>query len=348
MKEELVRHVRGIERTLRISAIALLSIVLIWLLRDILLLGFAAVLIACVLRGASNVLQQKTRFGPHLSLFAVMFVVTLAICAILWWRGSAISDQIAEISQQLSTQLERLWHELGSSSWGSVLTHQLQLAGNTVRSGLTGYLPGVAGSVLGVGGSLIVILATAAFLAASPELYLEGSLRLLPVPWRPRAREVLNEIATALQLWFLGQVADMAVVTLLIGAGLLLLAVPLAFTLALLAGLLNFVPYVGALVGAIPAIFVALSQSPTLGAWVALLFLVVQFLEGNLIGPWIQKRTIALAPALTILSQTVLGTLFGLIGLIVAMPLMAALVTAVRMIYVESYLEKHDGSRQQR
>ena len=182
--------------------------------------------------------------------------------------------------------------------------------------------------------------ATAIFLAASPQLYLEGALRLLPVAWRPHGREVARELGSTLRLWFLGQFIDMVIVGLLLGLGLFLIGSPLALSLALLAGLLNFVPYIGALAGAVPAILVALAQSPTLAAWVALLFLSIQLIEGNVISPWIQKRTISLPPALTILSQTVLGTLFGLIGLIVATPLMAILLVAVRIIYVEAFLER--------
>jgi predicted PurR-regulated permease PerM len=90
----------------------------------------------------------------------------------------------------------------------------------------------------------------------------------------------------------------------------------------------------------VPAILVALTESPTLALWVTLLFLCVQMLEGNVIAPLIQRRTIALAPALTILSQTILGTLFGILGLVVATPLTAAMVTAVRMLYIENVLER--------
>jgi predicted PurR-regulated permease PerM len=132
----------------------------------------------------------------------------------------------------------------------------------------------------------------------------------------------------------------MLIVGVLLGLGLFLIGSPLALTLALLAGLLNFVPYIGALAGAIPAILVALANSPSLAMWVAVLFISVQLLEGNVIAPWIQKRTISLPPALTILSQTVLGTLFGLIGLIVATPLIAVLLVATRMVYVEGFLER--------
>lgn len=153
---------------------------------------------------------------------------------------------------------------------------------------------------------------------------------MLPVDWRPRGREVAQKIAHTLQLWFVGQLLDMVIVGVLIGVGLWLLGVPLALTLALFAGLLNFVPYVGALAGAVPAILVALSQSPSMALWVALLFVGVQM------------RTIALPPALTILCQTVLGTLFGVFGLVIATPLIAAMLTAVRLIYIEDVLERDE------
>ena len=340
MEDKLIVHVRHIERTLRVSAIALFLALSVWVLRDILLLLFSAVVIACVLQGAGNAVRRVTRLGPYTSLISVILVTGLALGGLLWWRGSAIFIQADEISQQLRTQLARIWSELQNSSWGSILAQQLQIAGKSLRAGLTGYVTGVVGSVLGIGGTLVVTVATAIFLAASPQLYLEGSLRLLPMAWRPRGREVAGELGATLRLWFVGQLIDMLIVGLLLGLGLLLMGSPLPLSLALLAALLNFVPYIGALAGAVPAVLVALAQSPALAAWVALLFLTIQLLEGNVIAPWIQKRTVSLPPALTILSQTVLGTLFGLIGLIVATPLIAVLLVAVRMIYVEGFLER--------
>lgn len=257
-------HIRHIERTLRASAIGLFLAASVWLLRDILLLSFSAVLIACVLRGASNAVQRVTRLGPYVSLVCVIILTGLGLGALLWWRGSAIFNQADEISQQLRTQLERIWSELEDSAWGALFAQQLQIAGKSLRAGLTGYVPGVIGSVLGIGGTLVVIGATAIFLAASPQLYLEGALRLLPVTWRPRGREVATELGATLRLWFFGQFIDMVIVGLLLGSGLLIIGSPLALSLALLAGLLNFVPYIGALAGAVPAILVALAQSPTL------------------------------------------------------------------------------------
>ncbi len=154
---------------------------------------------------------------------------------------------------------------------------------------------------------------------------------------------MLGGTGRALQLWFLGQLVDMLVVAVLVGAGLYLLDVPLTLTLALFAGLLNFVPFLGALAGAVPAVLMALGQSPDQALWVAGLFIAVQTLEGNVIAPLIQRRTVSLPPALTLFSQTVLGTLFGPLGLILATPVMAAAMVSVRMAYIESVLERPDG-----
>ena len=136
----------------------------------------------------------------------------------------------------------------------------------------------------------------------------------------------------------------MAAIGVLIGIGLLFLGVKLSLTLALIAAVFNFVPYIGALAGAVPAVLVALSDSPETALWVAALFAVVQTLEGNLIGPLIQKRTVALPPLVTLLSQTVLGTLFGPMGLILATPITAGALVLVRMVYQQKILgdEPHD------
>ena len=200
-------------------------------------------------------------------------------------------------------------------------------------------MPSVFGSVVGLGSTLVILIATGLFFAISPALYRDGLVRLLPIEWRPRGREVLDAMGEALQLWFIGQLVDMIAVTVLTGLGLYLLGIKLAITLALFAGLLNFVPYIGALVGSLPALLVASAQSPTLVLYTAILVAAVQTLEGNVIAPLIQKRTVHLPPALTILSQTILGTLFGLLGIILATPFAAAAMTFVKMVYVESTLE---------
>ena len=340
MDVQATRHLRGIDRTLRVSASAAGLLFAVWLLRDILLLVFAAALIACVLRGASNWLHRNTGIGPGWSLLAVVVALLVVAGGIGWWRGPLIADQAGQMLDQFVNQSQRLWQDLDSTTLGQRVVERLRGEGRSLFETFGGFVPSLAGSALGLGGSLVVVVATALFLAAAPGTYVEGLLSLLTPSWRARGREVLHSLGETLQLWFVGQLLDMAAVTLLAGAGLFALGVPLAPTLAAFAGLLNFVPYIGALAGAVPAVLVGLSQSPTQALWVALLFLVVQTLEGNVIAPLIQKRTISMPPVLTILSQTVLGTLFGGLGLILATPIAAASMVAVQMIYVETVLEK--------
>ncbi len=340
MDSRATRHLRGIDRTLRVSASAIALLFAVWLLRDILLLVFAATLIACVLRAAANWLHRKTGIGPGWSLLAVVAALLVVAGGIGWWRGPLIADQASQLLDQLVSQSQRLWQDLEDTRLGQRVAERLRGEGRSLFETFGGFVPSLAGSVLGLGGSLVVVIATALFLAAAPGTYVDGLLSLLTPSWRPRGREVLHSLGQTLQLWFVGQLADMVVVTLLAGAGLFALGVPLAPTLAVFAGLLNFVPYVGALAGAVPAVLAGLAQSPTQALWVALLFLVVQTLEGNVIAPLIQKRTISMPPVLTILSQTILGTLFGGLGLVLATPVAAASMVAVRMIYVETVLEK--------
>ena len=346
MDEDVSRRLRGIDRTLRGIAICAAAVLLAWALRDILLLAFAAILGGCVLRGASDALGRRTGLSPGWSLLVLITALIVVFGGAVWWHGPAVADELAQLTDQLVSQGEKVWQQLRENGWAARLTSGLRSSTGADGTGIAHYLTGIAGSTFGIGGSLVVVIATAIFLAISPDSYVEGVMHLLPPDWRPRGREVMRALGRTLQLWFLGQLIDMAFVMVLTGAGLLLLGTPLAVALAVVAGLCNFVPYIGALAGAIPAILVALAQSPTLALWVALVFVVVQTVEGNVTAPLIQKRTVSLPPALTILSQTVLGTLFGVLGLVLATPVTAAAMAAIRMIYVESILEgrPHDSS----
>jgi predicted PurR-regulated permease PerM len=336
-------HLRGIDYTLRAVAIGALLLLTATVLQGVLLIVFAAILGACVLRGAATWLHRRTGLGTGWCLGMVIMLLAVLLGAGLWLQGPRVTAQAVTVADTVTQQVQQLWGSLQANPLFQRLMPRLQDQANSVLGGLTSRVPGLASSALGIGGDLVVILVTAIFLAASPETYAAGFLRLLPPGWRPRGHDVLDHLGHTLRLWFLGQFADMVVVALLTGTGLYILGVPLALTLGLIAGLFNFVPYIGALAGAVPALAVAVAQSPQTALYVGVLFAAVQTLEGNVIGPLIQRRTVDLPPALTILSQTVLGTLFGIMGLILATPLTAAAMVAVRMVYVESVLEKPDG-----
>lgn len=316
---------------------ALVGIAL-WVLADVILLVFAAILIACVLHAAAEFVSAKTGLGPGWCLALILIGFTALVGYSGYSRGPTFMQEITQVWQQLKDQVVALWQTLGNASWAQTIAQKAQAYFSQAEGRIAGVATGVATSTLGVIGSLLVVLAAGIYFAVSPQMYVNGTLRLLPRSWRPRGREVLGHLGSTLARWFLGQLIDMIVIGILTGIGLTLLGVKLALTLALIAALLNFIPYIGALAGAVPAILVAFGQGPQTALWVALLFVGIQTFEGNVVAPFIQKRTVDLPPVLTILSQTILGSILGPLGLILASPVTATVMVGVKMVYVETIL----------
>lgn len=178
------------------------------------------------------------------------------------------------------------------------------------------------------------------FLAADPGLYRRGLLRLIPLRARPRWETALIEAGHALERWLLGQLVAMVCVGVLTGLGLWALGIPLALSLGILAGALDFVPYIGPIAAALPAFLMGLTQSPNLALYVALLYVVVQQIKGNVIVPLAQRWAVSLPPALGIISVIVFGLIFGVPGLLFATPLMVVTLVLVRKLYIEGVLEQ--------
>lgn len=332
--------------TLRWAALGALLLLLLWLLADVCLLVFAAALIAVVLRRLADWIGAMLGISSGWSLALVVVGLLLLASSFVWWRGPAALDEALQLRGQLGERLDSLRHLVQQSGWGRAALGRFGAYLSGSEGVIAGAMAGVATSTLGALGSLVVLLATALCFASSPQLYVDGAVRLLPPRMRGRGRNVMRALGETLGRWFAGQAVDMAVIGGLSWAGLAALGVPLAPTLALIAALCNFVPFVGALAGAVPAVLVALGRGTNQALWVAGLFLAIQMFEGNVIAPLVQRRAVQLPPALTILSQTVLGTLFGLMGLILATPLTATGMVVVRMVYVEGVLEKrgsHNG-----
>ena len=141
-----------------------------------------------------------------------------------------------------------------------------------------------------------------------------------------------------LRRWLVGQSLLAACVALLTGAGLMLLGAPFAIALGLLAGLMEFVPYIGPFVAAVPAILVGFAEGPQLALKIALLFLVIQMLESYVLAPLIQHKAVYLPPAAILFAQVLMGAIVGALGVAVATPLAAAVMVAVSMLYVEDAL----------
>jgi predicted PurR-regulated permease PerM len=188
---------------------------------------------------------------------------------------------------------------------------------------------------------LILMLIVGLYLAAEGPLYIGGLVSLFPRAKRARTREVLGVLGVTIRGWLIGQMVSMSFLGLFAFAGLSLLEIPLALTLALLTGLLTFIPNLGPILSVIPPMLLALTQSPIRALYVLLFYIALQSIEGNFVTPMVMRHVIRLPPALLILSQLLLAVLFGFIGLVLAAPMVAVALVLVKLLYLEDILGEH-------
>ena len=322
-----------------------------WQWSNVLLMGFGAILIAIALRAGAAVLHRRAGIGLKPGVLLCALAAVLVIAGIVAGAGPSISDQFGQLIGSLPAALDQVNAWLSDSSLGQFLERRLESAeagGGTTPGGslpsLFGYVTGTLTTVLGGVANLVLLVTVAIFLALDAPMYRGGALRLVPLSYRARAGQIADELARALGRWMGGQALDMVLVALVTGLGLWLLGVPLALVLGLIAGLTNIIPVVGPFLSGIPAVLFALTQGFDLAVYVALLFVVVQQVEGNLLMPLIQRYAADLPPALTVLAILAFGGLFGFAGIVLATPLLLVTIILVKRIYVEDVLGDRQGA----
>lgn len=207
-----------------------------------------------------------------------------------------------------------------------------------------GSLSGFGRALLSIGSGvadLLVVIFAGIYLATQPNFYRIGAIKLVPRARRKIAAEAMLESERALRLWLKGQAVAMVVVGLLVGFGLWALGMPSALTLGLLAGVLEFIPFAGPIIAAIPAVLIALAVSPELALWVTLLYVAVQQFEGNLLTPLVQQYAVDLPGVILLFSLLGFGTLFGTLGVVLAAPLSVVMFVLVKRLYVIEALHTH-------
>jgi predicted PurR-regulated permease PerM len=210
-----------------------------------------------------------------------------------------------------------------------------------LRKSVTQQLAGVGrhffsffSSTVSILGALIILLFVAIFVAVDPDLYHRGLMHLFPHAARRRAGEVLSATATTLRRWLLMQMLAMLAIGTVTTVVLLLLGVKAAVMLGIIAGLLEFIPYVGPILSAVPAIAMALVDGPDKAIYVAIAYVAIQQLEGVVLQPLLMKEGLELPPVMTILGQALFALVFGFLGLLLAVPLLASVMVPVKLLYV--------------
>lgn len=313
-----------------ILIIALVGLALIaWWIRHTLLLAFGGLIVSVVILALARPLSRLTGL-PHLaSVAAAALLIALAVGLALWQAAPALLVQAAELREALPQAAASI-----RDRFPGIFARDA-LAQSSVISGIAGQITLWSTRLAeGITAVLLVVLA-GVFFAVAPHRYTEGLVRLVPPARQETARHAVASASTALRAWLLGQLVAMAVVGGGVALGTWMIGLPAPLALGLVAGLLEFVPVVGPILGAIPALLLALTMGWSMFIWTAGLYLAIEQLESNLLLPMIERSVASVPPALFLLTFVAIGTLFGLTGVILAAPLTVVGYVLVNELYVK-------------
>ena len=330
-------HRLFIERLLIVLAIGGLAL-LLWALRGLAILVFGAVLVAVILRVIANPIKERFRLPDALALLIAVLIVAGIFGTAFWIFGAEVAEQAGVLSEALPQAWAAVQARL--DAWGLGEPARQWVA--SFRSGSGGVVSSFGSIAMSVGSAVadtLLVIVGGIFFAAEPRFYRIGIIKLVPEEARPNVAQALEDSWRALRLWLLGRLASMLIVGILTGLGLWLLGVPAALTLGITAGLLDFVPFIGPIVAAVPAVLLALASDPASAIWVAGLYLLIQQIEGNIVTPLVQRRAVELPPALLLFSLVAAGLVFGIVGILFAEPLTVVAYVLVKRLYVREALD---------
>ena len=320
--------------------ILLLLLAVPYLLRPVarvLLAVFAGVLLAIFLDSCSVLLRRGIPIPRGLALATVILLIFLAFAGLLWVGGAQVADQAAGLTERLPAAVEKVRSYIGESEWLRRLFSWISQGGGGT-GGILGNITTLFSSTLEAFAHVVIIVFTGVYVAVNPEVYSNALLVLLPSERRARGREVLGELGQVMRYWLVGRLASMTVIGVLTATGLLLISAPLALILGVIAGLLSFIPFLGPVLSAVPAILVGLTENPQVALKVLLVFAVVQFIESNLITPLIERRAVKMPPAFVVAGQFLMAVLLGFYGVLLATPLLVLFTVLVQMLYIQDVL----------
>ncbi|KAB7645585.1 AI-2E family transporter [Polymorphobacter fuscus] len=300
-----------------------------WLLLQLILLLFASMLVGVMLYDFARALMRWTRlpFYGALTLAVILPLITLIIVFGLF--GSIMYDQFASLAADFPRQLKSATEWLQSSGPGR---EAIKLA-NSYAPKMESIFGFAQYALLNIGSAasgLAIILVAGVYLAAQPALYVDGLVAMMTPAREIQVRRALDASHGALTAWLKGQAIGMAFVALGTSIGLSVIGMPSGLALGLVAGLCEFVPYLGVILVSVPAIIIGFGIDAQTGWLTVAVLVVVQQLQGNVVQPLAQRRLSDLPPALTIFSLIGFGMLCGPMGVVLAVPLTVVALALVK------------------
>jgi predicted PurR-regulated permease PerM len=325
-----------------VFAVLLLSY-LVYKISLIVLVLLLTLLFSIIISGPVDYLERRG-IGRAWGTLIVLGGIVLAF----YLAGLALADTVTRQAQALVERFPALLEEVQElitrfqESSGIDLGLQLDPAGIFER--ISGFFSGdVVATAADIGGSIangislaVVALIATIYLVINPLPLVRGFTSFFPAEKRPRVREILRKMYEAVQKWFLGQLTSMTIIGVFSAVALSIIGIDFAILLGLISGLISFIPFVGPVISVIPPTLLGLtSGAPITALWVILAYIIIQTIESNLIQPIVMSRAVSLHPAVVVFALLIMGTLFGFVGLLLAVPLVAALHVLVKELWIK-------------
>jgi predicted PurR-regulated permease PerM len=335
--------------------VLVISIYILWQIQQVVLLLFAAVILATILNRVVRRLQRsRVKRG-----FAIAITIVILLAVIIGFFALVVPsiveqlqqlvDLLPQVPQRLSTWFERLQSVVPGSMLEQIqqfqglenLTQQAQTWISRLLNNFIVFLNNSLSAVL----SILLFLVLTIMLLANPPQYRRIFIFAFPAFYRRRVDEIISECETSLVGWIKGTLIAMAVIGVVSFIGLTILGVPLPFVNATLAGLLEFIPNVGPTLSVIPPAILALLDAPWKSPAVILLYIAIQQFESLVLVPLIMKQEVNLLPVFTILAVVVFASLFGFLGLLLAIPLLIVVQIWLKEVLVKDILNKWNSNK---
>ena len=323
----------AIYRGIILTVVLLLGLYFIYQIRVFVLVFLLTLLFAIVLSGPVNYLA-RLGLPKALSILGVLGGFVLA----LWLASVAVIPVILTQAEQFIRDLPTLLaqvQDLTISGVGLSPQSVLEEGRDYLSSHVT------FSSVLDISRSItetvslsLVAFIVTVYLIIHPALLVDGFVSLFPAGQREKVRDVLGKMYRAVQKWFLGQLSAMVIIGVLTAIALSIIGLPYALLIGAFSGLLAFIPLIGTVISIIPPVLLALAIDPILIVWIVLSYIVIHQVEAHVIQPLVMSRAVTLHPVVVVSAILIMGSLFHLIGLLLAVPLMAALSVLVRELWI--------------
>jgi predicted PurR-regulated permease PerM len=270
------------------------------------------------------------------ALLLVLVIMGIALAPTIGYQANQFWETFPELLENAQDIAARLQGALGlGTSFGLGSLDVLDSARNFFSGGTLTTVANFGAGVASVISYVVVIIIATIYSFARPAPLISGFVALFPAGRRQEVREILADMYHTVQRWFVGQLGSMLIIGILSTLALYLIGVPFALLLGIFSGLVSFIPFIGPLISVIPPVLLALIGKPIDALWVVLAYAIIQTIESYLIQPLIMSRAVSLHPAVVMFALLIMGTLFGFVGVLLAVPLVAALAVLLRELWIE-------------